>query len=163
MTRSLEKKRGMSAPDAKVLGDIQRVGWHVTGVFAQKDEKGPEWAFSIGLFHSFQHPEVVVFGLPFQRCMDIVNVMGQEVQAGKRYGPGAEYTDILQDPYRCVFREVDRQHYSDYVGYALWFYEDDPFPLMQCFWPDKKGLFPWDDGCDDYVKTAQPLLFMPSP
>jgi hypothetical protein len=60
MTRSLEEKRGLSAPDAKVLGDIQRVGWHVTGVFAQKDEKGPEWAFSIGLFHSFQHPEVVV-------------------------------------------------------------------------------------------------------
>ena len=96
MTRSLEEKRGLSAPDARVLGDIQRVGWHVTGVFAQRDATGPEWAFSIGLFHSFQHPEVVVFGLPFQRCMDIVSLIGQEVQTGKRYEPGAEYTDILQ-------------------------------------------------------------------
>jgi hypothetical protein len=161
MTKSLEEKPGLSAPDAKVLGDIQTVGWHITGVFARKNEKGPEWAFSIGLFHSFQHPEVVVFGLPFARCMDTVNVIGKEVQKGKRYEPGGEYTDILQDPYRCVFREVDRQHYSDYVGYALWFYEDDPFPLMQCFWPDKKGLFPWNDGCNDYVRNAQPLLFTP--
>jgi hypothetical protein len=161
MTKSLDEQRGLPAPDAKVLGDIQRVGWHVTGVFAQKNEKGPEWVFSVGLFHSFQHPEVLVFGLPFERCIDVVNVIGQEVQAGKRYEPGGEYADILEDPYRCVFREVDRQHYSDYVGYALWFYEDDPFPLMQCFWPDKKGLFPWDNGCNDYVKNAQPLLFVP--
>jgi len=93
--------------------------------------------------------------------MDVVNVIGQEVRAGKRHEPRGEYADILQDPYRCAFREVDRQHYSDYVGYALWFYEHDPFPLMQCFWPDKKGLFPWDDGCNHYVKNAQPLLFVP--
>jgi uncharacterized protein DUF4262 len=46
------------------------------------------------------------------------------------------------------------------ICYALWFYEDDPFPLMQCFWPDKEGRFPWDDGCDDYVRNAQPLLFV---
>jgi hypothetical protein len=161
MTKSLTEKGGLSAPDAKVIGDIQSVGWHVTGVFAHKNETGPEWAFSIGLFHSFQHPEVILFGLPFERCMDVVNVIGQEVKAGRRYEPRGEYADILQDPYRCVFREVDRQHYSEYVGFALWFYEDDPFPLMQCFWPDKKGLFPWDDGCNDYVKNAQPLLFAP--
>jgi Domain of unknown function (DUF4262) len=159
MTKSLEQESGLSAPDAKVLGDIKRVGWHVTGVFGQEHEEGPGWAFSIGLFHTFQQSEVVVFGLPFQTCMSIVNVIGLQVQAGKRYEPEVEYTDILQQPYRCAFREVDHQHYSDYVGYALWFYEDDPFPLMQCFWPDKKGLFPWDDGCDDYVKNVQPLLF----
>ena len=44
MTKSLKKERGLSAPDAKVLRDIQRVGWHVTGVFARQNEEGPEWA-----------------------------------------------------------------------------------------------------------------------
>jgi hypothetical protein len=24
----------------------------------------------------------------------------------------------------------------------------------------KEGRFPWDDGCDDYVRDAQPLLFI---
>jgi hypothetical protein len=160
MTKSLEKESGLSAPDAKALRDIQRVGWHVTGVFAKQNEEGPEWAFSIGLFHSFQHPEVIVFGLPFKRCMDIISVIGKEVQTRKRYDSPKEYGDILQEPYQCVFREVHRNHYRDYVGYALWFYEDDPFPMLQCFWPDKKGLFPWDVGCNDYVKNAQPLLFV---
>jgi hypothetical protein len=161
MTKALEATIGMSAADTKVLQDIQRVGWHVTGVFAQTGEKGPDWAFSIGLFHSFAHPEVLVFGLPLDRCMSVVNVMGQEIRAGKRYEPEQPYADILQDPYRCVFRHVDRNHYRSYVGYGLWFYEDDPFPLMQCFWPDKESHFPWDRGCDDYVRDVQPLLFTP--
>jgi len=44
---------------------------------------------------------------------------------------------------------------------VLWFYEHDPFPLVQCFWPDKESRLPWEDGCDDYVKNAQPLLYIP--
>src|SRR5215470_10153226 len=117
MTKSLDEKRGLSAPDAKVLGDIQRVGWHVTGVFAQKNETGPEWAFSIGLFHSFQQPEVILFGLPFERCMDVVNVIGEQVKSGIHYDSERLYADILNDPYQCAFREVNRRYYREYVGY----------------------------------------------
>jgi hypothetical protein len=160
MTKSFEVLRGMSDSDAKLLHDIQRVGWHVIKVFAREAKERPYWAFSIGLFHSFGHPEVVLFGLPLDRCMTLVNVIGREVQAGKRYRHGEEYADILQEPYKCAFRHVPRARYRDYVGYALWFYENDAFPLLQCFWPDKKGRFPWDDGCDDYVRDAQPLLFI---
>lgn len=161
MTRSLKETAGLSEPDAKVLQDILQVGWHVTGVFASEGEEGPEWAFSIGLFHSFGHPEVVVVGLPFERCMDVVNVIGQQVKDGNRYDSGRLYSDILKDPYACAFREVNRRHFSDYVGYALWFYEDDPFSLFQCFWPDKENRLPWDDHCNEYVRSVQPLLFTP--
>jgi hypothetical protein len=162
MTRSFEVLRGMSDSDAKLLHDVQRVGWHVIKVFALEAAERPDWAFSIGLFHSFAHPEVVLFGLPLDRCMTLVNVIGRAVQAGKRYQHGEKYADILQDPYKCAFRQVPRARYRDYVGYALWFYEDDLFPLLQCFWPDKEGRFPWDNGCDDYVRDAQPVLFISS-
>ena len=161
MTRALTETEGLSASDVKVLRDIQRVGWHVTGVFASKGEQGPEWAFSIGLFQSFGHPEVIVFGLPFKRWMDVVTVIGQQVQDGSRYDLERLYTDILNDPYKCAFREVDPRHYGEYVGSALWFYEDDPFPLLQCFWPDKENRLPWDSGCNEYVRSVQPLLSNP--
>ena len=160
MTRSLKELGGISDSDAKVLQDIQRVGWHVVKVFVPKGEEGPDWAFSIGLFHTFGHPEVILFGLPLDRCMTLVNVIGQQVKGGAVYQSGEEYADILQDPYKCAFRDVGRDHYRDYVGYASWFYETDPFPLVQCFWPDKEGLFPWEDNCNDFVKRAQPLLFL---
>lgn len=104
---------------------------------------------------------MILLGLPLQRCTSLVNVIGTEIKAGIRYEPGGNYANILQEPYQCTFKEVHPNHYRNYVGYALWFYEDDPFPLIQCFWPDKEGRFPWDEGCNDYVATSQPLLFLP--
>ena len=161
MTKNTGDTRGLSAPDRKLLADIHTVGWHTTGVFAQQNEEGPEWAFSVGLFQSFAHPEVILFGLPLERCTNIVNVIGTAVKEGKRYECKGTYTNILQEPYRCAFREVHESHYRDHIGFALWFYEDDPFPVMQCFWTDKQGLFPWDEECNDYAKHSQPLLYKP--
>ena len=161
MTKALERKIGLPAPDAKVLTDIETCGWHVVRVFSQPGDEAPEWAYSIGLFHSFGHPEVIVFGLPLDRCHRIINEVGSGIKAGKKYESGPEYDDVLADPYKCVFRPVRQRYYRDHVGYALWFYEKDPFLLLQCFWPDKKGLFPWAADCNSYVKDAQPLLFLP--
>jgi Domain of unknown function (DUF4262) len=56
MTKAIEQTDGLSSSDAKVLTDIQAVGWHAVGVFPREHEEGPNWAFSIGLFHSFGHP-----------------------------------------------------------------------------------------------------------
>jgi len=159
MTRSLDNLDGLSAPDAKVLDDIRTEGFHITGVFATKDETGPDWAFSIGLFHSFGHPEVVVFGLELKICMDIISGIGRGIAKGRRYEEGKQYGDILNDPYKCKFREVRSEHYEEYLGFALWFYERDPFPVIQCFWPHKKEKFPWEEECNRAVRPLQPLLF----
>jgi len=161
MTRSLDDYSGLSAPDIKVLEDIRKHSWHVIGVFPSQGEAGPGWAFSIGLFHSFAHPEVVVFGLDFNNCTKIVNEIGLQIRRGKRFHARQEYAEILNDPYRCSFRDVQRQHYRTYLGYALWFYQSDPFPVAQCFWPDKAGNLPWEAGCNSEVRDAQPLLFLP--
>jgi len=161
MTRTRQNCAGLSASDTKFLQDIQTHGWHVTRVFASKGEAGPEWAFSTGLFQSFSHPEVVVFGLTLDVCMSIVNGIGLQVKAGKRFESVGEYGDILNEPYKCAFRLVQPTHYREYLGRALWFYEDDPFPTTQCFWPDKDGKFPWDESCNSVVRDGQPLLFVP--
>jgi hypothetical protein len=159
MTRSLEERSELSDLDAKVLTEIHTDGWQTTGVFAGKNDGGSDWAYSIGLFHTLRHPEVILFGLPLDTCMKAVNVIGIDIKAGMSYQPGQSYSGILQLPHRCAFKEVAARHYREYVGYALWFYEDDPFPLLQCFWSDENGLFPWDDGCSDYARDAQPLLY----
>src|SRR5277367_4760621 len=108
MTRNLEHDAGLSAPDAKVLADIQSYGWHVTKVFRSGTEPGPEWAFSIGLFHSYCHPEVVIFGLKLDVCLALVNEIGRQVKAGKKYDVDREYGDILSDPYNVCFDSCSR-------------------------------------------------------
>jgi hypothetical protein len=109
----------------------------------------------IGLHYSFNHPEVIILGLPIDASMEIVNVMGKQIEAGVRYEADREYADILQDPFRSTLKPFERAAYRDFVGYALWFYENDEFPLLQCFWPDKQHRLPWNDGCNEYVKNSQ--------
>jgi hypothetical protein len=155
MTKALDQTEGLSASDAKVLSDIQRVGWHTVGVFPTGEETGANWAFSVGLNYSFNHPEVILVGLPLETSMEIVNVIGNAVKSGVHFQAGQSYADILQDPFKCAFREVQKGRYKDYVGYALWFYEQDTFPLLQCFWPDKQFHLPWDEGCNEYVRNSQ--------
>lgn len=162
MTRSLEEADDLSVLDARVLREIHTDGWQITGVPARENERGPDFAYSIGFFHTMCHPEVILFGLPVEACMNAVNVIGIDIQNGIGFQPGRIYSGIFSVPHRCCFREVHRSHFIHHIGYALWFYESDPFPLMQCFWSDDHGLFPWDGRCSVYAREAQPLLYLPA-
>lgn len=161
MTRSFEEAADLSALDAKVLREIHTDGWQITGVMAREQDRGPDFAYSIGFFHSMGHPEVILFGLPLDTCMKAVNVIGLDIKNGMRFADLKVYADILKMPHLCCFREVSPHHYRDYIGYALWFYESDPFPLLQCVWSDENGHFPWHEECADYCRDAQPQLYLP--
>ena len=128
-------------------------------VFRSGDETGPEWAFSVGIFHTLFHPEIILFGLDLKTCSDIINEIGAQVRNGKRFDRDGEFADIFADRCKCAFKPVASTHVATYMGFAQWFYQDDPFPLLQCFWPDKNGKFPWENDCDRYVAENQPLLF----
>ena len=159
MTRSIEEANALSALDAKVLREIHTDGWQITGVLAREQNKGPDFAYSIGLFHTLGHPEIILFGLPIDVCMRAVNRDRLDIRDGKRFQPMAVYDHILTPPHSCCFREVDRKHYHGHVGYALWFYETDPFPLMQCFWSDENGRFPWDPECRSWARDRSAAAF----
>ena len=62
-----------------------------------------------------------------------------------------------------VFKMVPKDFYRQYIGYALWFYRSFDFPVLQCVWPDKAGLFAWQDGYDHRFDQLQPILAHPSP
>jgi hypothetical protein len=145
----------MDSADQKVLDDIATYGWHVVKVY--EDEVGPGFAFSIGLFRTFGHPEVIMFGLPPDVMHQVINVIGTNIRAGKRYTAGPAYDDLIER-YSCTFRQVPKRHYPEYLGYAQWFYRGDEFPLLQCIWPDREGRFPWQAPEDAWLRKGQPVL-----
>jgi hypothetical protein len=161
MTRDVRLREKFPAPDQKFLAAIETYGWHVTNVFNREGDSGPEWSYSTGLFHSCAHPEVVIFGLELNNMQKIINRIGDLVKNGSKFEPGNEYFEILAG-YGCRFRELSVVHYRSYLGWSIWFYERDPFPVLQCFWPDKEGRYPWQPECSPAVVARQPLLFSPS-
>jgi uncharacterized protein DUF4262 len=152
---------GYSATDQRFLEIIDEFGWHVMNVAPRADsDDEQEWfSYSTGLYRAFNHPEILLFGLDADTATPVINDIGNEVKDGRRFEQNEQYGGIFGGGVRCQFREVLASNYADYVGFAQWFYESVDFPVLQCFWPDKIGKYPWEEGCSPAVVQLQPLLY----
>lgn len=142
--------------DRRVLGDIKRVGWSVLNI--EPDDPTTEFAysFSVGMYHTHGHPEIIVVGLPHEVAGTIINTIGAFVILGNRIEPDRHYDDFTNAG--NVFKVVHPRHYEAYCGYARWLYRNDDFPMLQMVWPLKSGHYPWDDGYPSEGAAIQPLL-----
>lgn len=152
MKRNLPKARDDG--DRQVLRDVAESGCHVVGVLA--DETGPAFAYSIGLYHNYDHPDILIFGLEHTLMQSLINCMRDLIREGGRFVPGSRYPDIIEG-FDCEFRAVHPSHYRELLGYARWFYPDDEFPVVQCVWPDKQGRFPWQPDFEPRFLPQQPI------
>ncbi len=141
--------------DRKLLADVERVGWSVLGIEAH--EEGPDFAYSLGIFHTLNHPEILIMGLRMTTAQQFINNIGDAIRAGRRF-QGGDRSDEFAEGFPLAFVEVDPRWYRKYVGYARWFYRGSGFPLLQCVWPDKQGLFPWEPEYDSRFFQAQRIL-----
>ena len=143
------------AAEAKLLADVAKYGWHVMGV--TEDDEGPAFAYSIGLYRTWQHPEIIIFGLGHDVMHQMINNIVHEIKNAHRFADGDESGEIIQG-YDVTFRTVPVSNYKDYFGYALWFYNGFGFPALQCLWPDCYGRYPWDDEYPESMRWRQPAV-----
>ena len=141
--------------DRKLLGDIREYGWHVVAVAS--DAEGPGLAYSVGLHRTFNHPETLVLGLGTDVMFGMINGIGESVRGGKRFDHLDESEDALEG-FNVSFRTVESHHFKEYVGCALWFYQGENFPLLQCVWPDTRHRYPWHPAFPLALKLRQPVL-----
>lgn len=140
--------------DRKVLNDVERHGWSVTNI---RDQDGaPGWAFTVGLFENYGHPEVVIFGMTLENRHAILNWIGDNVRQGKPFSAGQEHDWVLEER-NCWSREVKKVWYRDLLGWAIWFYGGSEFPTVQCIWPSQNGTYPWDENGAFF--STQPMLY----
>lgn len=142
--------------DSTVLQRIQRDGWTVLGI--PEDAEGPGFAFTLGLWMNFQHPELIMVGENPAVMQDLLNTASQAVRDGSRvFAPGQPAEGLLPE-HTCQFLTVLPAAYRDYLGYALWLYGQQAFPALQCVWPDQLGRFPWQADAPATFRERQPVL-----
>jgi len=151
---------GGSNADQKLLDDVEKYGWHVMKVLETPETPG--WAYSVGLYKSFGHAEIVVFGQDSDLMHFMINTIGEGVQQGKTFTVDERYADLIE-AYQCTFKSVGLKWYRAFLGFASWFYDGDDYPVLQCFWPDFENRYPWDSMFDQQLRWAQPLLFHDEP
>lgn len=163
MPRDPKQRDQVNDYEKKFLRIIDEFGWHVTSVVPRAGDEGDAWSYSTGLFYHYQHPEILIFNEATDLRFSMINAIGKRVRQGETFEPGRSYADILGEGYYVQFRPVDVSHYKDWVNSAIWFYDWEPtsFPLLQCFYPDMNGKFPWESGCEQWAVEAQPQLSTP--
>lgn len=118
----------------------------------------PSWAHTIGLWHSFDHPEIIAFGLEMELVESILTVAATRVREGEDFEPDVENPDLLEN-HVVEFRDVSERWKPTLMGYAKGFYDEEAFPVMQLFLPTNEGRFPWDEDFPEEIEYVQPLLY----
>jgi hypothetical protein len=142
--------------DRTLLSDIEKYGWHAVGV--AEEANSPQFTFSVGLYYRHTHPEILIMGLKQSIAHSLICSIVDRVREGGKFEAGQLDTELASFP--CTFVPVHPQHYSEYLGYGMWFYRSLPtqFPVLQLIWPDKGGLFPWQSGYDSRFYQLQRVL-----
>src|ERR1700744_6378537 len=91
-----------------VTATVGEHGWGISG--RHGDEEAPPWAYSVGMWASYQAPELVMCGLPVDSAAAVINAIGARMADGVRFGAD-EMLDAggLSDALAPLRRESSRE------------------------------------------------------
>ncbi|GHA76664.1 DUF4262 domain-containing protein [Cognatilysobacter bugurensis] len=144
--------------ERSVVHNVETFGWHCTSVLPTDTAPGkPPFSYTVGLHESYGGPALIMFGLNSTTAHSILGLCANRLADGNPLSLSKPSHDLIEG-YPCIFVEVPRHLYNDYVYSLLWFYAEQEFPLYQVVWPDANGCFPWHAAASASLKALQPVL-----
>lgn len=145
--------------DEEIAEVVRQYGWYAANV----SDHEPPFLYTIGLMHTLRHPEFIVFGLEPDNAYAIFSGLIHDIRAGQSYAePNVRTVNLGGDEHRVGFRRVHPTQHPLYLGFAMGFLTNlgriGELEAMQVFWPDSRGMFPFEAGCDLAVYQLQPRL-----
>jgi hypothetical protein len=130
---------------AKLRSDVEAFGWHCLSVHPRAGDDGAHFTYTIGLTETFEHPEIMIFGLGSKVSHQILTDCVELIREGKGFLPDLEYQGVIGGGYKVVFKTMKPRFLSEYFGTAERYYNGRPFVGLVMFWPDKEHRFPWQE------------------
>ena len=150
----------IGAPIGPALDELRLLlapacGRHVMNVI--EDDGHSPWTFTIGLYDTWQHPELIIVSRSRATANEMLSAVATEIEENRP----PDLTDPC--PYlllgmTCRFVEVHTRYYEDYVGFARWYYRGKHFPLFQIVWPSNDGHYSWSPHASKPFKEWQLVL-----
>jgi hypothetical protein len=148
---------GVEPDDESDRDRVQQVrdhGWSVVGVLGTAD-----FAYTVGLQHSFGRPELAMFALVGE---DMMHWLNRCVDRALDQGwPGEEepFTGVL-DGAPVQLRTMHPSWDDAFFGTAERFYRRAGTPVQQLVWSDRAGNWPWVDAASPRCRS-QPRGWLP--
>lgn len=117
----------------------------------------PSFAYSVGLTETYNHPEIICFGLKTELLHQLINDVAEIIKTEGRINLNKEYENIFQNS-RAKFLQIDKRNIEDYFGVAVKYFRTNEINGLQLIWTDRNNKFPWENGFEDEFKFKQPLL-----
>ena len=156
--------QGFVWPDPEDAGDLRLIknvieyGCHIVAV--EKEAGHPEFAYSIGLYLNYLHPEVILVEMDHAAAGRTINRIAARLKSVNTLACGVPY-EGFHNSSPIMFRELRMADHTKELGFAIWFYcsrsRGLTFPVYQAMWPDRSGHFPSDSQCDPRVVRTQTL------
>jgi hypothetical protein len=143
------------------LDAIATDGCVVVKVLGSENPPLPEWAYTVGLGHSYGHPEVLMIGLHHELTQTLLHNIAYRIRnKGLSFRHGTATSDVIVG-YECFFQRIDPANYGEWFAANSWFYGHDRFEAVQMLWPNGDGVYPWQNSANPHFKWLQPVLTAP--
>ena len=139
----------------QTIRNIDKYGLQV--IIVSSTNYSSSFAYSIGLKRTYNHPEIICFGLSNDLGHEIINDVANIIENGEIIESGKIYNNIFGNG-RATFLKVDKRNIENYFGAALNYYEDEEFSALQLIWTDRNDKFPWEESFEEEFLYTQPLL-----
>jgi len=113
----------------------------------------PGYCYTVGVWKTHQHPELIVFGLPAERGQQLLIEAVQQLPLQLDVEVGS-----LTHEYSLRPQPVKLEHHREFLSYNRWYYRGDGFQAWQLTWPDAEHRFPDDPQHPERLRQLQPLL-----
>lgn len=136
----------------KIQETIENGMWSVVAI----PDGYPTFAYTVGLWKMFKHPEIIVYGLPVHIARSFLNQFGNSIkEKSDRFMVDNIYHYLAGNGMKTMFKKVRDK--SDF-GACLAFYGGD-FEAIQMVWPDTQNNFPWEDGFEAKFYNMQKVIW----
>lgn len=156
MTDDVFPDRDMDHLD-KIRWVVEENGWCAEPVAGSEDPPRPPYTYTVGFEESFEHPEVVIFGLQPVAARGLMEMMAEHLDAGGTL-PVGEFVGLLDNGLRCALLPVRLTDHRDLFTGLSAYHGERPFRVEQFVWPDRQGRLPWDPGYEERLRLAQPVI-----
>jgi hypothetical protein len=141
--------------DRWVHDTIAAAGWAVVAVSGETP-----YAFTIGVWHSYELPELAMFGLREQdmqiwlnACVKLLRDRPTQVRDGEEF-------DGVLDRFPVQVRGVDPSWHRSLFAAMCAYYGTLETPVRQLVWPDRDGRWPWDPAATATCRERQPQVWV---
>ncbi|MBC7773956.1 MAG: DUF4262 domain-containing protein, partial [Phycisphaerae bacterium] len=140
MTQEEHQQHDRETEQAIIHG-VPKHGWFVPLFKAEAGK--PSFGYTIGLWQTFKHPEIIMFGLNPLTIHQILNTAGGIVKEGGELPLFVPYDQLFENGNAVLLPILSEKELRDHFGYGLW-YNKGVFPAFQIVWGDTVNRFPWE-------------------